>query len=100
MAHEIVWAAPATAQLEEGITYLTERNPTAADRIANEILLRIELLKTSPLMGSVYPANPPGRYRKVVVGGYRIFYRVKPQHRQVEILAVRHGSRRDPKLPK
>lgn len=53
MDHEIIWTEPATSQLQEAITYLAERNPTAAERIANEILLRVELLKTSPLMGSV-----------------------------------------------
>jgi toxin ParE1/3/4 len=99
MDHEIVWTEPATAQLQDAITYVAERNPPAAERIASEILQRVELLKSSPLMGSVYPANPPGRYRKLAVSGYRIFYRVKPEANRVEILAVWHGSRQEPELP-
>jgi toxin ParE1/3/4 len=99
MDYEIVWTEPASAELKAITTYLAEHSSAAAERTASAIIQRVEQLKTVPLMGTLYPPASTSRIRKIVSGKYRIFYRVAEQAKQVVILTVWHGSRRDPDLP-
>jgi toxin ParE1/3/4 len=95
----IVWTEPATADLEAITTYIARRDPSAAERIANAIVGRVESLRAMPSMGSVYPPGSQGRNREILSGKYRIFYRVNEEAKQVEVLTVWHGARREPPLP-
>jgi plasmid stabilization system protein ParE len=45
-------------------------------------------------MGPQYPDDETGQVRTIVSGKYRIFYRVKESDNRVEIITVRHSSRR------
>jgi plasmid stabilization system protein ParE len=95
----VVWTETATDDLEAITTYLAQHSATAAERISSEIVRRVELLQTVPLMGAVYPSGSPGPNRVTVCGKYRIFYRVQEDARRVEILTVRHSARSEPDLP-
>jgi len=100
MDYEIVWTEPATEALQEITTYIAQNAPSAARRVADDILERVELLKTVPLIGAAYPRGAQGSTTRVVVcGKYRIFYRVIEGLKRVEILTVWHSSRREPDLP-
>jgi addiction module RelE/StbE family toxin len=99
MDYEVVWTDPATDDLEEITRYIAQNNPAAAERIANAIVEQAGLLATVPLMGSIFPPGGTGRYRFIVSGKYRIFYRVIEDAKRVEILVVRHHRRQDPDLP-
>ena len=99
MEYEIVWTERALTSLEEVHSYLAQFNLEAAARITQEILDRVQLLATVPLMGAMYPRGSQGPFRVVVSGKYRIFYRVITESRRVDILLVWHGSRQEPDLP-
>ncbi len=99
MDWEIVWTPPALDGLHALFAFHAQHSETAADRTVNAILERVELLRTVPLMGAVYPRDSQGPNRFVVSGKYRIFYRVRDEAKLVEILTVWHSSRRDPELP-
>jgi plasmid stabilization system protein ParE len=79
--------------------YLAQFNPAAAERISSAIINRMELLKSVPKMGALYPKGSLGPYRTVVVEKYRVFYRVIEEKHRVEVLLVWHGSRQEPDLP-
>lgn len=99
MDFEVVWTQPAVSQFEDAISYVAERSPPAAEKIASALVDKVELLRTVPYMGSVYAKAPSGRVRFVVSGKYRVFYRVNDDAKKVEILTVWHSSRQDPELP-
>jgi toxin ParE1/3/4 len=99
MDYEVAWTEQATSDLEEITTFISQTNPAAAERIANAIVDRVNLLRTVPLMGAIYPSGSAGRHRFVVSGKYRIFYRVQEDKERVEILCIRHHARQDPQLP-
>ena|SRR6266851_7768996 len=99
MEFEVVWTDRALTSLQEAHSFLTQFNPTAADRVSRTILERVELLRTVPKMGAYYPRGSPGPYRVIVVEKYRVFYRVSEEKSRVEILLIWHGSRQEPDLP-
>ena|ERR1700722_1445694 len=98
MEYEIVWTEPAGLQLEEAHDYIAGDNPAAARRVVDKIIARVEQLKWTPRIGTVYRKSGKHPVRKVVSGKYRIFYRIVEEAERVEILAVWHGARRDPDL--
>jgi toxin ParE1/3/4 len=100
MDFDLAWTESAARAFEGAMDYLGERNPDAAKRIAKSILDRVELLRSVPFMGKVYPKATRFEVRQVVVGRYRILYRVFEEANLVEILAVWHGARGgEPELP-
>jgi plasmid stabilization system protein ParE len=64
----------------------------AADRVADEILARIDLLATIPYLGSLHqdPVLASSGYRKLVVGRYVVIYRVYDG--RATVVRVFHGS--------
>ena len=100
MEYEIIWTDPASEQLEAIHTYIAEDNPRAAQDTVAAIMASVELLRTTPRMGSIYRPDGKAAIRKVVSGKYRIFYRVVEESKRVEVLLVWHGSRQEPDLPR
>jgi plasmid stabilization system protein ParE len=99
MDYEIVWTEPATEALEEITRYLAERNPDAAEKVANAITARVELLRSVPLLGTVYPRGAGPEVRTLAEGKYRIFYRTNEEAKRVEVLLIWHSARPEPQLP-
>jgi toxin ParE1/3/4 len=78
--------------------YISRDSSQAADNVCDEIIAHVGLLKAHPLLGSVYERDLMARARQIIVGRYRVFYRVNGHTQRFEILTVRHGARREPKL--
>ncbi len=96
MAFQVTWTDPAAADLEGIVQGLNEISEEAATRLGRSILSHVEILSTFPHIGPIYRRDKHRRVREILCGKYRIFYRVIASEDLVEILAVRHGSRRDP----
>ncbi len=74
MAH-LIWTEPALADLEEIAEYIALENPDAARSLVRQVFSVVERLEQHPSSGKV-PAELPGaRYREVVCGPCRVFYR-------------------------
>lgn len=97
MDYEVVWTEPAGVQLEEIRNYIAADNPTAADRVVEKILKRVELLQWTPRIGVVFRKSGKHTIRKIISGKYGIFYRIEEKAKRVEILLVWHGARREPR---
>lgn len=96
MNYELLWTEPALCDLEKIDRYLRRRNPAAARRLGEDILARIQMLASQPELGRIY--DPEWPYRVWPHKSYRIFYRVKPHERIVEIAHIRHAARDNPTL--
>ena len=71
--------------------FIEESNPTAAERIANELLLGMEKLKVFPEIGlKVERAFEPNRIRDLFVGNYTIRYLIGDG--EIVILRLWHGK--------
>ncbi len=72
---ELVWTEPALADLNEIAEYIALENPRAARSLVQQIIFTLERLERHPNSGKV-PAELGGtRYREVVSGPCRVFYR-------------------------
>jgi toxin ParE1/3/4 len=84
-----------TAQAEEDLIdlwlYIAQDNPSAADRLLDEIEDKFVLLAAHPRLGPARPDIAP-ECRYFPVGRYLILYRLIPDG--IEVIRVVQGSRR------
>ena len=88
---EIVWTEPALLDLEEIAEYIALDKIRAAEKLVTKVFDRVELLKDSPASGRKVPELGKSRYREVIVGPCRIFYRITDD--TIIILHVMRGER-------
>ncbi|MGH8246564.1 MAG: type II toxin-antitoxin system RelE/ParE family toxin [Gammaproteobacteria bacterium] len=96
MKYELAWTEPALCDLERIDRYLRRRNPAAAKKLGEGLLLRAQILKIHPEIGRVYDPDLP--HRVLLHRRYKIFYRVLHDQRIVEIAHIRHTARDNPTL--
>jgi len=84
---------PAKADLLEAVAFIRREPPAAARRIYTEIHRQTGLLRTHPLMGRIVPEFENRYLRELIVPPFRILYRLLPQERVVEVVAVVHSAR-------
>jgi plasmid stabilization system protein ParE len=89
--YQIVLSPASIVSLEAITSWIAKDDPLVAERIGNELLDRIDLLKKFPKAGSVYAANK--YWRKLVSRPYVIIYRINTRLRTIEVLAFRHSAR-------
>jgi toxin ParE1/3/4 len=89
----IVWLRTAERNLEEQLEYIEERNPHAADTLAEKIAATVASLADHPRRGR------PGRVagtRELVVPGTRYIVVYAVERDYVRIHRVLHGAQRWP----
>ena len=90
----IRWSRLADLDLHSAHAYLEERSPSAARRLAEDILQALEHIQDHPEAGAVATdLLPRGRYRHWICGRYRIIFRIEED--RIWILRI-WDSRRDP----
>ena len=87
----LVWAERAVQDLESIETYIARDNLSAAISTTNGLIARAETLLKHPRKGRVVPevANPD--IRELIVGNYRLVYRI--HGKTIEILQVFEAHR-------
>ena len=73
---EIVWTEPALDDLEQIAEYIALDKLSAAQVLIQKVFSRVDLLSQSPNSGRKVPELSPSKYKEVIVGPCRIFYRV------------------------
>lgn len=77
--------------LEEAAEYIGIDSPPAAHRLAVSIVDAAESLADLSERGRIVPELHDSRFRELLVGPYRLVYRVEDQ--TVSIVALVHGAR-------
>ncbi len=73
---QIVWTEPALLEINEIAEYIALDKLDAAQKLVRNVFSRVEKLKNFPRTGRKPPELPKRtRYREVIVGPCRIFYR-------------------------
>jgi len=88
----LLWTEPARDDLREIFRFIRQDNPVTARNVIREIRQKVERLTQFPLSGRDVPELPDTGFREVIVGNYRVIYRVVSN--TVEILTVVHGRRK------
>ena len=88
---EVRWTPQATDDLEAIADFISDDSPHYAALFVMDVLKAVERIGTFPKSGRMVPeANDPV-VREIILGSYRIVYRVKQE--LVEVLMVYHGAR-------
>jgi len=88
---ELIWTEPALSDLNEIAEYIALENPPAARVLVKRVFLAIERLERHPASGKVPSELEGNRYREVICGPCRVFYRHSEE--QVIILYVMRSER-------
>ncbi|HUF08109.1 MAG TPA: type II toxin-antitoxin system RelE/ParE family toxin [Rhodothermales bacterium] len=91
---DLIWSPASVGDLESIRTYVADDSVLYADLVVRRIVAAVERLKTFPESGRMVPERDSPEIREVIVGPYRVVYRVRSE--SVEIVTVFRASRRFP----
>ena len=69
--------------------YLDRYSATAAKRLFDKIKSRMEFVKSNPYIHESYGKRP--QFRRMVVDGYLVFYKVTEESKTIEVHRILHG---------
>ncbi len=87
----IIWTEPALSDLNEIAEYIALDKQNAARRLVKQVFSSVDRLQQFPESGRVPPELEQSKYREIVVGPCRVFYRVDQD--KVYMLYVMRGER-------
>ena len=76
---QIIWTEPALQDLEEIAEYIALDKTAAAKRLVRKVFSSADRLRQFPESGRKPPELVGTRYREIIVGPCRVFYRVEDQ---------------------
>jgi toxin ParE1/3/4 len=88
---KVTWTEQALEDLEAVCLFIARDAPRYAELFADQVFKVTDRLEDFPLSGRVVPEIGREDIREIILGNYRIIYRVLPE--EVEILTVHHGAR-------
>lgn len=72
---EVIWAEPTLEDINEIAEYIALENPSSAKALVQNIFETAKRLKDFPESGRKPPELEESRYREIIVGPCRVFYR-------------------------
>lgn len=89
---KIVWTDDAITDLKEIHDYISLDSLTAASRLSNSLIERVEILQNYPESGRVVPEFGDKKIRELIKGNYRIVYQIVSEI-EINILRIHHSAR-------
>ena len=96
MDYLLLFSQRALDDLAEIIGHIAGDDAEAASRFGNTLLDHVDLLSRFPRMGDAIRKR--SRVRKLLHSPILVYYIVREDKRTVEVLHLRHGSRKSPKF--
>jgi plasmid stabilization system protein ParE len=90
----VAWTARAKSEFREAALYIAQDNPEAADRWIEAVDQRLLHAAEVPYAGRQIPEWEREDLREVILGRFRLMYRVTAE--SIQILRVAEGHRRFP----
>jgi addiction module RelE/StbE family toxin len=87
----VSWTPQAADDLEAICLFIARDTHQIAAAFADRVVTATERLETHPRLGRVVPEFGLEDFREILVGSYRVIYRLRKD--EVQILTVHHGAR-------
>ena len=87
----LVWSSVARDDLKALVSFMNADSPGYAQTFGLHIQQRVEQLYHFPESGRNVPEDKTGTYRELIVGNYRVVYRVDEDI--ITIVTLIHGAR-------
>jgi toxin ParE1/3/4 len=92
----VIWAEPALLDLDAIADYIALDKPQAAQKLVQQVLVRVGRLQKFPKLGSIPAEIPDLPYRELHIPPCRVFYRVeKGSVYVVHVMRGEQSLRRD-----
>ncbi len=91
MVRKIKWTIRALNDLHDIYDFIAKDSRRYAQIQVEDIQDAALNLASFPLMGRIVPEFPDLSYREILVGNYRVIYRLEEEQGLVLIMAVAHG---------
>ncbi len=88
---QIRWTPQAARDLDSIARFIAKDSPLYAHFFVEDVFAALERLKRFPASGRTVPEINNSSVRELVLGNYRIVYRLKSG--RVELLTIHHGAR-------
>lgn len=88
---QVRWTPQAYEDLEAICLFIARDSPQMAATFADRVMRSTDRLCDFPRLGRIVPELGAENVREILVGSYRIVYRVKDEH--VQLLTIHHGAR-------
>ncbi len=98
MGFSLIWAPVAKLDLWDIISYISESNPSVANRFGNSVFESIERLRDFPQSGRIVPEMEDADIREIIVSPCRVIYRLSERDHMVEIARIWHAARGTPEI--
>lgn len=96
MGYQVTLAPSARRDLEEIVRYISLDAPDRALEFGRLLMAKTKSLVRFPEMGRLVPELGNPIVREIIVGSYRVIYRVNHQRQTIEIIRFWHGRRGTP----
>ncbi|MFH0892915.1 MAG: type II toxin-antitoxin system RelE/ParE family toxin [Bacteroidota bacterium] len=93
---EINWSFQSIEDINNIAEYIAKDSKKYAVLQTERIFSRVAILEKSPLSGRIVPELNIPKFREVILGNYRIIYKIVSKKR-IDILTVHHSARLLPK---
>ena len=90
MAH-VGWTPQSLADLEAICLFIARDSPEMANIFADRVFRATDRLAEHPRSGRIVPEMGQEHLREIILGNYRIIYRLLEE--DVQVLTVHHGAR-------
>ncbi len=88
---QVRWTPQALYDLEAICLFIARDSPQIAAVFADRAFRATDRLATHPRLGRVVPELNIETVREIILGNYRIIYRVKED--EMQVLTIHHGAR-------
>jgi len=88
---QVRWTPQAADDLDAIAEFITEDSPHFAGLFVMDVLQAVERFADFPALGRVVPDIGDKAIRELILGNYRIIYRLRSE--AVEVLTIHHGAR-------
>ena len=88
---QVRWTPQAADDLEAICLFIARDAPQVAALFAHRAIRATDRLENFPRLGRVVPELQLDRIREIILGNYRIIYRIRQD--DVQVLTVHHGAR-------
>jgi toxin ParE1/3/4 len=89
VSYGIVWSDSALDRVTEFLDFIAEDNPSAAQRVIQNLFDRVEALADLPHLGRPLLEGLDPSLRRLVVGDYIVIYQIEAR-KTISVVAVRH----------
>jgi len=92
---EIVWTNQALQKLNKFVDYIAKDDVATAEKWALKLIEKTDQLIDQPESGRIVPEYNESNLRELIVGNYRLIYRIRKEENTIYIQTVWH-VRQDP----